>query len=73
MKRYRVTISVETEYSTIVEAENEDKAIKEALERDAPALPAYFEDPMEYEWAAERLLEFPNIGNQIPNVEEEIF
>lgn len=71
MRRYRVTISLETEYSTIVEAENEDKAIEEALERDAPSIPAYFEDPMEYEWVSEPLCEFPNQGNKTPDVSEE--
>ena len=71
MKKFKVTVYVNTPYSTIVEAKNEKKAIEIALEKDAPACPAYLEDTMEEEWAAEPLWEFPNLGiNEIPDVEE---
>lgn len=69
--RYKVTVYVETPYATIVKANSEKEAIKIALERDAPPLLAYHEDPMEYEWASDGLWEFPNLGkDETPDVEE---
>lgn len=71
MKRYKVTVSVETTYSTNVEAKTEEEAIEIALEREAPSIPAFLEDTMEYEWASEGLMEFPNLGkDEKPEVEE---
>ena len=62
MKRYKVTVYVNTPYATIVEAESEGEAKDIALDRDAPALAAYLEDAMEDEWVADVLYEFPNLG-----------
>lgn len=69
--KYKATVYVMTPYCTIIEAKSEEEAIKKALERDAPPIPAYHEDPMEYEWAADGLYEFPNLGkNEIPEIEK---
>ena len=71
MKQFKLTVYVVTPYCTIVEAETEKEAIKISLERSPPPIPAYHEDPMEYEWAADGLSEFPNLGkNEEPEVEE---
>lgn len=68
---YKVTVNVMTQYSTIIEADSEEKAIELALEREGPAVPAYLEDTQEDEWAADILWEFPNLAkDEIPNVEE---
>ncbi len=70
-KQYKVTVCVMTPYSTIVEAKSEKKAIKLALKREAPPVPAYLEDTQLYEFAADPLMEFPNLGkNEQPEVEE---
>ncbi len=69
--RYKLTVYVNTPYSTIVEAKTEKEAIKIGLEREAPPEPAYIEDTQEYEWASDGLYEFPNLGkNEEPEIEE---
>lgn len=71
MKRYKVTVCVETPYSTIVDAKTEEEAIKKALEREGPADAAYLEDIQESEWASDGLWEFPNLGkDESPEIEE---
>jgi len=71
MKEFKVTVYVMTPYSTIVEAKTEEEAIELALERDAPAIPAFMDEAMLYEWASEDLIEFPNLGkDELPEVEE---
>lgn len=71
MKKYKLTVHVMTPYSTIVEAKNEEEAIKISLEREPPPIPAYLEDTMEHEWASDGLYEFPNLGkNEEPEIEE---
>lgn len=70
-KKYKVLISLVTEYSTIVEAESEAAAIEEALNREAPSHLACYDELRPYEWTPECLMEFPNLGkNETPNVEE---
>lgn len=68
--RYTVTVYVQSPYYTIVEAESEEEAIERALERDGPSIPASLEMQSDYEWVADHLLEFPNLGTkQVPEVE----
>ena len=71
MKEYKITVYVNTPYSTIVEAESPEKAFKIALERDGPVIPAYLEGIQETEWASDGVDEFPNLGkNEQPEIEE---
>jgi len=68
---YRVTVYVESPYYTEVEAATEEEAIKIALEREGPSIPAYTMNLEEEEWVPDHLLEFPNLGrNEKPEVEE---
>ena len=70
MKKYKVTIYINTPYSTIVEAENEEEAKDIALDREAPSEYSFLDNQMEDEWVSDGLLEFPNIGNQEPEIED---
>lgn len=71
LKNYKVSVDVLTTYSTLVEAKSEEEAIQIALDRDAPPVPAYLDETMEYEWASEPLMEFPNLGkDEQPEIEE---
>jgi len=70
-KKYKVTVYVMTPYSTIVEADTEEDAIKNALEREGPALLVHYDNVRDFEWTSEGVDEFPNLGiNEQPEVEE---
>lgn len=70
-KEYKVTVYVMTPYSTIVTAETKEEAIETALNKEGPSIPAYHEDPMQYEWTSDGLMGFPNLSkNEKPDIEE---
>lgn len=70
MKRYKVSIVHQTEWTTHLEAENEEEARSKAFELDGPAETAFFNSEDDGEWAY-TIWEWPNVGNDLNSVDVE--